>query len=281
MLQKNIKIELLTQLGLNNLEAEVYIHLLLNNPMTAYKVGKDLNKPTANVYKAIESLSKKGAVIIESNKNKQCKAVSPNEFISHYEKDLLKKTETIKELLNSIDKQNYDEKTYTIESVPLIFESFESMMKRCKVIAVIDAFPKALLRVIKPIERAIERGIEVFIQAYQPIDIKGADIAYTCIGDEVLEFWKSQQLNLIIDGEEHLITLMNNELSEVKQATWSNNYYMSCILHAGRMREQIVIKIMSKVNSENFESEVKRILENQKFFFNSNVPGFNKLFKTK
>ena len=65
MKSKDKIFESLKQLGLNNLEAEVYIHLLTNYPMTAYKVGKGINKPTANVYKAIESLSKKGAVIID------------------------------------------------------------------------------------------------------------------------------------------------------------------------------------------------------------------------
>jgi len=53
---------------------------------------------------------------------------------------------------------------------------------------------------------------------------------------------------------------------------------MSCILHAGCLREQAIIQIMNTLNQPEFEKEVKKILENQKFFFNSNIPGFNKLF---
>jgi len=281
MQTENREIELLKSLGLNNLESEVYLHLLTNKSMTAYKVGKEINKPTANVYKAIDALSKKGAVIIEDNNNKHCKAINPDEFINHYEKDVLRKTNDAKALLRKIEKKQIDEKTYSISSVQLVFERFESMMNKSKVTAVIDAFPLALNRVLSSVNRAIERGVDVFVQTYDKTEIKGADIARTEIGDTVLDYWQSQQLNLIIDGEEHLISLMNNDLTEVKQAVWSNNIYMSCILHGGRLREQTIMKIMAKMNNENFEKEVKELIEKQKFFFNSNIPGFNKLFKNK
>ncbi|MCK5171620.1 MAG: hypothetical protein KAQ75_17205, partial [Bacteroidales bacterium] len=79
-------IEILIDIGFNRLEAEVYMHLLTHPPSTAYKIGKLINKPTANVYKAIDALSKKGAVLIEDNKNKLCKAVNPDEFLKLYER---------------------------------------------------------------------------------------------------------------------------------------------------------------------------------------------------
>lgn len=278
---RNKSIENLMNLGFNNLEAEVYIHLLSNLPMTAYKVGRELNKPTANVYKALDSLAKKGAVMFEDNNKKHCKAISPDEFLNQYEKNILDKTNSTKELLKTIDKDSFDERSYTIDSVPLVFERFNTMMKKCKVVAVIDAFPKTLERVIDSIHEAISRNVEIYIQVYEPTEIKGANIAYAEMGKKVTDFWKSQQLNLIIDGEEHLISLMNNDLTQIKQATWSNNTYMSCMLYAGFMREQTMLKIMSKVNKPNFEEEVKNLLENQRFFFNSNVPGFDKLFSQK
>ncbi|MBE9467886.1 MAG: hypothetical protein IMY72_06125 [Bacteroidetes bacterium] len=278
---KNKSIENLMQLGFNNLEAEIYFHLLSNLPMTAYKIGRQLNKPTANVYKAIDSLSKKGAVMFEDNNKKHCKAISPDEFFSQYEKNIIDKTNSTKKLLNNIDKESFDERSYTIESVPLVFERFNTMMKKCKVVAVIDAFPKTLELVLDSINEAISRGVEVFIEVYEPIEIKGANVSYANFGGKVIDYWKSQQLNLIIDGEEHLISLMNNDLSQINQATWSNNTYMSCMLYAGFMREQTMMKIMSKVDKPNFEKEVKKLLENQRFFFNSKVPGFDKLFNVR
>jgi len=114
----------------------------------------------------------------------------------------------------------------------------------------------------------------------ESIDIPGVDVSVATIGKKSTDHWKSQQLNIIIDGEEHLIALLDDELKKIKQATWSRNVYMSCILHAGRLREQTVVKILNKLNSSGFESEVKNILSKEKFFFNSDIPGFNKLFKS-
>jgi len=281
MKSQNNNIESLKNLGLNQLEAEVYLHLLTNEQMTAYKVGKSINKPTANVYKAIDALASKGAVLIESNKSKYCKAVPPNEFLNHYKKELIAKTEETKNLLNNLEIDHYDEKTYSIESAPLVFERFRNMMQKAKVIAVIDAFPNALNLVLEPIKEAIIRGVKVYIQTYKPIEIDGADIAYSNIGEKAMAHWKSEQLNLIIDGEEYLMALMDKDLTKTIQANWSNNYYMACTLHAGRMQEQTMMKITTKIGSKNFEKEVVELLEKQKYFYNSNIPGFDKLFKSK
>jgi hypothetical protein len=97
------------------------------------------------------------------------------------------------------------------------------------------------------------------------------------IASKSLSHWDSQQLNLIIDGEEYLVALMDSSIKKVLQATWSNNYYMACILHAGRMHEQTIIKLNAIKNKDNYEEEVKRILQKQKYFYNSNIPGFDKL----
>jgi sugar-specific transcriptional regulator TrmB len=271
--------EILMEIGFNRLEADVYIHLITHPPSTAYKIGKQINKPTANVYKAIESLAQKGAVIVEDNKNKLCNAVGPNEFFNHYEKSILDKSNTAKALLNSLENETEEQTSYAIDSVPLVFERFRSMMRRCKTIAVIDAFPKALNEVVDCIEDAAKRGIDIQVETYQPITIKGANTVCTTIGEQAIGHWNSQQLNLVIDGEEHLIALMDNDLKKVKQAVWSNSTYISCILHAGMLREQTVLKIMKEIDNPEFESVTKQVLENQKFFFNTNVPGFNKLQK--
>jgi sugar-specific transcriptional regulator TrmB len=269
----------LSDLGFNFLESEVYLELLANEPMTAYRVAKQINKPTANVYKAIDSLSQKGAVLIEDNKNRKCKAVPPDEFINHLEKLMLSKTSNLKEQLKDIGKVYYDERTYAIESVPLVFERFESMMSKCKKIAVIDIFPEPLDKVKSIIEKAVERGVEVHIQVYNPIEIKGATIVITEVASKSLEYWQSQQLNLITDGEEHLLALMNNSLSKVLQAKWSNSLYVSCLLLAGLIREQVVMDLMQKMDEPDFADQARTILQNQKFFFNSKIPGLELLFK--
>jgi HTH-type transcriptional regulator, sugar sensing transcriptional regulator len=275
---KRKSLDLLTGLGFNQLEAEVYVHLLAQPPSTAYKIGKQINKPTANVYKAIDSLAEKGAILVEDNKNRLCRAVSPAELMNHTEATLLEKTREAREALSSPVDLAPDENSYTIRSAPLVFEKFRSMMQNCTTIAVVDAFPKALEKVTGSITEAVARGVKVYVEAYEPVEIGGAHVVCSKIGPEAMGHWKSQQLNLVTDGQEYLVALLDTDLKKVKQAAWSNNLYMSCMLHAGRLREQTVIQGMNAVGQPGFEAEVKKILGQQQFFFNSNVPGFNRLF---
>ena len=67
-------------MGLNALEAEVYAQLLKESPLTGYGVAKALGKPAANVYKAIDTLADKGAVIVDEGGTRQCRAVPAQGF---------------------------------------------------------------------------------------------------------------------------------------------------------------------------------------------------------
>jgi sugar-specific transcriptional regulator TrmB len=267
----------LTSLGLNKLEAEVYVYLLSNPGQTAYKIGKQLNKATANVYKAIDQLAVHGAVLIEENKNKQCIPVSPKEFFNHYIHTLTIQSENLIYELENLNVDYSEEKSYSINNVSLVFERFNQMMKRCTTIAVVDAFPQTLPLVKDIIEETTARGIAVHLEIYEPALIQGAQVTCANMGQEVTNHWKSQQLNLVIDGNEHLTALFDNSIQNIKHATWSNNTYLSCLLHAGMLREQGFLKIMQTINEDEPIQKIKNIIQEQKFFFNSDIPGFNKL----
>ncbi len=269
----------LKALGLNQLEAEVYHLLLREQPMTAYKVGKLLKKPTANIYKAIEVLAKDGAVMIEEGKNKLCKAVEPKEFITLLQRKFDNKAKEAAEALSQIKPGVEEEKTYSLESVDLALEKAIKMINAGKTIIVVDAFPVALEEIVEPIRKAIKRGVKVVIQSYQEIEIDGAEINITQNHNEVISYWQSQQLNVVVDGRESLVALFDQTLTNIFHATWSTNVYLSCILHAGRLCEQTLHKLMAVPDSEHKLKSIEEILEGQKFLRNSEVPGVQTLFQ--
>jgi len=71
------QIEVLTDLGLNNLEAEIYLTLLKESDLTGYKIAKILGKQRSNIYKAIESLLQKGAILINEQNNSNIYSAIP------------------------------------------------------------------------------------------------------------------------------------------------------------------------------------------------------------
>lgn len=263
----------LVDLGLSQLEAEVYAVLVAHPSVTGYRVGQLLNKPTANVYKAIEALARKGALLVEEGDTRACRAVPPAEFLGHLAATYQAKASRVVNRLTNVAAPTTDEKVYQIQSAPLVFERAQRMIEEARRIVVVDAFPGALNPLLPHLEAASARELDVFVQVYQPTAVRGAQVAQVYQGEKVLAYWASQQLNVVVDGRELLVTLLSQDLTEVHQAVWSQSLYLSCILHAGMMREQIVHRLMELQGRDHALEQMRDVLFAQQFFHTSNVPG--------
>jgi sugar-specific transcriptional regulator TrmB len=272
-------IESLVALGLNQLEAEVYDHLLGNEPMTAYRIGRAIGKPTANVYKAVEALARQGAVLLEEGGSRLCRAVPADEFLGHRRRALLGDVERAAAALAGSEREDYDQAIYQIRSAPLALERARAMLERCTRIAVVDAFPSVLREISSALRHAADRGVDVYLLTYETVSLPGVHIVRIPppVGDEVLRFWASQQLNLVTDGQEAMIALFDQKLEQVHQAVWSGSLYLASILHAGMMKEHTLHQIASVQHQDDALEQIRQILARQSYFHNSDVPGQRKL----
>ncbi len=261
--------ETLTSLGLNELEAEIYVHLLQQEPMTAYRVAQSLGRQTANVYKAVESLARRGAVLIEEGENRLCRAVPVREFIRHTERDYLARTKAAAEALKELHRPTFDERVYRVESVPQLFDQAATMLQGARTVAVVDAFPAAAAKVRPAVEKAIRRGVKVFVQAYDDAAVEGAIMTVPPDPASVLEYWHSEQLNIVVDGEQCLLALLTRSLDAIHQAFWSNSPYLAALLHSGLTAEHTLHRLAGTRG----ERELRRVLGEHRFFLHDELPG--------
>ncbi len=49
--------------------------------------------------------------------------------------------------------------------------------------------------------------------------------------EPALSAWPGQQLSLVVDGEEHLLSLLSCDMQSVHEAVWSNSAFLSCMQH--------------------------------------------------
>lgn len=265
--------ELLMSLGLNDLEADVYILLLQDEGQTGYKIGRMLGKPTANVYKAIDNLARKGAILVEDRQSSHCRAVPLAEFCDLVEAGLKRKTREVMEAFTLPQKDIPDEKSYQLQSVDLVLEKSRRMLESCQTVAMVDAFPKLVKILLPAIEEAIGRGVEVYLQVYEPVEVKGAHVVLIDVHSRVLEYWRSQQLNLVIDGREHLLALLSDGLEDIYQATWSRNLYLSSMLHMGFSNHYVVHRIRQLPAGADYHKAVTAILQQQTILSSGRIPG--------
>jgi sugar-specific transcriptional regulator TrmB len=271
-------IDKLLGLGFNRLEAEAYIVLLGNPPMTAYRVAKQLGAATANTYKAIESLARRGAVLVEEGDNRLCRAIPAAEFLKHWERRFLEETRATGQALAEIQQDTYDERVYKLESVAQMLERAGQMLEtRCAELAVVDAFPEVLDRILPAIRSAIARGCRVYVQAYRPIRIPGAVLTLPDLGPQAREFWNSEQLNLVIDGRECLIALVDSAIDKIYQGLWSNSLYLSSLMLTGMRSEQTIHRLRASMDRKDGGRAMHAILKSHRFFLSGDVPGQREL----
>jgi sugar-specific transcriptional regulator TrmB len=261
--------ETLTSLGLNDLEAEIYVHLLQHEPMTAYRVAQSLGRQTANVYKAVESLARRGAVLIEEGESRVCRAVPVREFIRHTERDYLARTKAASEALAELHRPSFDERVYRVESVAQLFEQAATMLQAARTVAVVDAFPAAAARVRPFVEKAIRRGVKVYVQAYDAVTVEGAIAVVPPAAERSLEYWQSEQLNIVVDGEQCLLALLTRSLDSIHQAFWSNSPYLAALLHSGLTAEHTLHRLAGARG----ERAMRRVLGEHRFFLHDELPG--------
>jgi HTH-type transcriptional regulator, sugar sensing transcriptional regulator len=271
------RVELLRGLGFTDLEAETYAALVNRAPATAYAIGRIIGKPTANVYKAVESLARKGAVLIEEGTGRQCRAIAPDLLFGRLEQTMLRDFRKARAVFAEPDPSSVDERVYRLETSGQVIQRCVEMLDRAESIAAVDAFPAALAAIAAAVERTAARGIQVFVEAYAPCSIPGADIVVVEQGPVTLRRWRSEQLNVVIDGREHIAALLSTDLTRVYQAVWSSSLYLSCLMHAGRVAEHTLVKLMTAKRPGKAAGSVRQVLANHPFFANTDVPGQTEL----
>ncbi len=266
----------LEELGFGGLEAEVYLQLLRGGPSTGYQVAQALGRHTANVYNAVEALSRRGAALVEDGRGRLCRAVPPREFLRRARRAFVSLAQEVEGNLSGIAATPDDERVWRLETPEQVLSAADEMLDAAKQIAVVDAFPVALERVRGSLLRAVKRGVKVFVEAYAPCDLPGASVAMVPMGPDSLSTWQAQQLNIVIDGSQHLLALLHSDFSKVWQAVCSKSLYMSCVHHAGRLCEHTLIRALQAARAGHSE-QAAEIVEQHPFFFRSRVPGQVKL----
>ena len=72
--------------------------------------------------------------------------------------------------------------------------------------------------------KTVERGIQVAVRSYAPLELSGVDVNEALRGAEIRGRWPAQWLNLIVDGEHSVIAVFRTGSQEVIQAFWTSSW---------------------------------------------------------
>lgn len=263
----------LTVLGFTDLEAEVYVSLIKESPATGYRVAQSIGKAAANVYKAIESLQQKGAVLVDEGANRLCRAVPAEELLAQLERSFQRRRLEAANALASLRAAPEDDRVYQLQSVEQVFERCCRMLESCEKVAILDLFPKPLEELRAKIEETARRGIRVLVKAYEPAELAGVDVAVHPQGRLTVRRWPGHWLNVVTDGREHMLAFLTADSRGLHQAIWSGSAYLSWVYHSAVAAELILAAVQRGLDDGATVAKLHQTVAGYQSLFRSDLPG--------
>ena len=227
----------LMELGLTSLEAQIYTFLLQQSPATGYRVAKAVGKPAANVYKALQTLETKGAVEVDRGKVRMVRAVPVEELLEVLEGRFRRHRNHAADTLKHLPGPSGDTRIYHLRDRDQVFERCRQLIRSAESVVLLDIFPKPLVELKSDLEAASQRGLTVEIKVYHPFEVTGVDVTLEPDHKQIRSRWPVQWINLVTDGSEMLLALLDRDAKRVLQAVWSGSPFLSYIGYIGLVNE--------------------------------------------
>ena len=232
-MRENPSIDALKDLGFSEIEALVYCFLLTNAPATGYRIAKGVGKAAANVYAAIDTLAQKGALLIDDDTARLCRAVPPDELGDILEAQFQRQRRKAETALQSLAAPAPDQNIYKLETAEQVFARVNRMIESAQSFILVDAFSDPLAMIDASLTAAADRNVQIAIEKYD--DRVATPYALSAQSDyrhEGSDRWPGSQLNIVVDAKEFVLALFNDRCDRVLQAVWSTSGYLACLQHS-------------------------------------------------
>lgn len=268
----------LKNFGFNKLEAEVYITLLKDSPLTGYRLAQILNKAAANTYKALESLEKKGAVVAEETPTmKQYAAIPIKDYMDQVEFTFFNDRSYLEDALKNIENSLAGDKIYMLQSLEQVFEKCAKMLESAENCVIVDAFPDMLKKIIPELEKAADNNVNIVVNAYEPIEVKNCRVIVKSNAKKVLKLWSGDWMNIAVDGREYLITAVEKD-GALQHAIWSNSPYLSFFVFNGFRYEMMYSSLAGKTQEIGREDIIESAFGDVNINI-ENLPGYRTMLE--
>ena len=245
----------LTKLGLNNLEADIYIVLSKEERITGYKISKILAKSRTNVYNALESMKIKGLLLEDkTNKNTTYVPVSLDSYVERLENEMNRDLKKAKENLYKIKKKQVKDGIFQFNNFDEAISKARIMINKADNFLLIDAFPTPLSYLKDEIVKVAKskKNLKVYIKTYEDIEFNCQNIFQIKAPDAKTQLseWSGEWIVISSDIKESFLACFKNEKEEIYEAIWVRNAYLTGLLYNGTYSEILSTVLYSQIKAK-------------------------------
>lgn len=266
----------LSLLGFNALEEQAYSALSQTPGQTGYKLAQILKKPVANIYKSLESLLEKGAVLVEDGDPAVYRATPVADLFDALQSELRKQRKTAMRRLGTREPSR-DERVYRLGSREQTIQRARGMIGACKKVLLLDVFPSMVLELTEEITAAAKRGVKIAGQIYAPSHFPGGLLTVRTERDQVLQRWAGDWMNIVTDGEELLISVLERSGKGLHQAIWTRSPYLVWSYHSALYAEILLSRLRAEIESGASKRKLLRLMQQYHQRVAIDAPGYKRL----
>jgi sugar-specific transcriptional regulator TrmB len=227
-------LEALSLLGLTPLEAEVYRFLCAESSATGYRIAQATGKPVGNIYKAIEGLESKGAVICADDADSRVvRAVPPKEFVSRVRQSVEKACALTQARLAMPMGDEPDHRLYELSEASQVLARARAMLESASSFVIATVCPALVRELADDFAEAAARGVHVGVKIFERVEIPGVQIFVDHRGVAAVHSGPGQWLVMTADGRDILQALFDAEGEQVQTASWSEHPLLAWALFSG------------------------------------------------
>lgn len=262
------RIRMLMDVGLSDLEARIYIVLLSESGLSGYRIAKTLGKTIPNVYRALHSLRSKGAVVLDDSSGTELySAITLASFLKRQKVNLESRILAVEESFKDLDELPGDDGIYRLDNIEQVIMKASDMLDSSGSQVVVIADPLPLGMIQSHLSDAAERGVGVMVRSYFPVTIAGCDV-FTWLRRTKRQPWPGQWLSIVADGSQLITAFIAGE-DRITNALWTNNRYLSLLLHHGMSSDIIhgraLTMVREGVSPDRVVEEILRLTEKHVF----------------
>jgi sugar-specific transcriptional regulator TrmB len=247
----------LESLGLTQIEALAYTYLVANPSSTGYRVARGIGKPTANTYRALESLSRKGAVLQDRGATPSFRALTPDDLLARLEHDFMKRKSAAAEKLASLQPDEGDERIYALSSPDQVLTRARIVLASARRLVLMDMTAHAVA-LENEIAEARTRRVRVLVrksvrpQASPHRDtFEGAHPAPGTL----------PSLRMVVDAREVLLAAFDHDETRVREAFWTRSAFLARSMHDAIASELCCARIEAMLADGLSVDEVEAVVE--------------------
>ena len=253
--------ESLEALGLTHMEALAYAYLVANPSSTGYRVARGIGKPTANVYRALESLHRKGAVLQDRAVTPSFRALAPGDLLARLEAEFNQKKSRAARELASLQPEKEDERVYALRGADQVLAKARILLASARKLVLVDTVSSVAGRLTGDFGDARKRGTRVLLRV-RAIDgnVDSAREHRDTFVDAVAPSGSHTSVRVVADARETLVAWFDDH-GDVQDAFWTRSPLLARTMHEAMTSERCCAQIDVKMADGLSVDEVEEIFE--------------------